>query len=64
MVIDKNGEQCNCGNKGCFETFASIKRFRAKFVKTFNLPEDTTAEEVQQYIRKNIEREDVKSFVD
>ena len=64
MVIDKNGEQCNCGNRGCFETFASIKRFRAKFIKAFNLPDDCIAEEVQQYIRKNIEREDVKAFID
>ena len=64
MIIDKNGEQCNCGNRGCFETFASIKRFRAKFIRTFNLPEDCIAEEVQQYIRKNIERDDVKAFID
>ncbi len=64
MIIDKNGEQCNCGNKGCFETFASIKRFREKAIRKFGLPTDCIAEEVQQYIRKNIEREDVKKFVD
>jgi glucokinase len=64
MIIDKNGERCNCGNRGCFETFASIKRFRERAIKAFALPKDCIAEEVQQYIRKNIEREDVKSFID
>ena len=25
MVIQKNGIQCNCGRKGCFEKYASMK---------------------------------------
>ena len=25
MVINKNGELCNCGNKGCFEVYCSKK---------------------------------------
>ncbi len=24
MVIDANGKKCNCGKRGCFETFASV----------------------------------------
>ena len=28
MVINKNGEQCNCGNKGCFEVYCSKKKFK------------------------------------
>ena len=28
MVIEKNGIQCNCGNKGCFERYASMKVLR------------------------------------
>lgn len=33
MVIDKNGEKCECGKNGCFETFCSIKRFKDKIKK-------------------------------
>lgn len=28
MVIDRNGKQCNCGKKGCFETYCSMKRLK------------------------------------
>lgn len=28
MVIEKNGLNCKCGKKGCFETYCSIKRFK------------------------------------
>ena len=30
MVIQRNGRQCNCGRKGCFETYCSIKRLKNK----------------------------------
>jgi glucokinase len=52
MVIEKdNGETCNCGNKGCFETFASMKRFKKRAIKEFNLPFDIKSEELQHFIR-------------
>ena len=33
MVIDKEGRKCNCGKNGCFETYASMKRFKAEAIK-------------------------------
>lgn len=36
-IIQKDGELCNCGKRGCFETYASIKRFKEKISKEFNL---------------------------
>lgn len=64
MVIDKNGIECNCGNKGCFETFASMKRFKNNAIKELKLPKDVQSEELQEFIRKNIEKEDVHKYVD
>ncbi len=30
MIIEKNGKQCNCGKKGCYEAYASMKAFKTQ----------------------------------
>lgn len=37
IIIQKNGKPCNCGKRGCFETYASLKRFKEKIYSEFNL---------------------------
>ena len=64
VVIEKGGNLCNCGNYGCFETYASMKRFRDKVRKELALPQTMTAKEVQTYIRENAEHKHVKALVD
>ena len=64
MVIDKNGRKCNCGKNGCFETYASMKRFKAEAISRFNMSDNTEAEEVQMYIRENINKKNVKEFIE
>lgn len=63
MIIEKNGRKCNCGKNGCFETYASMKRFKAEAINNFRMDDNTVAEEVQKYIRENIENRNVKAFV-
>lgn len=63
MIIEKNGIQCNCGNKGCFETYASMKRFKANAVKELKLQKNIQSEELQDYIRNNISKSTVKKYV-
>ena len=37
MIINKDGERCNCGRRGCFETYGSMKRLKQKIKEQFNL---------------------------
>ena len=34
MTIEKNGIQCNCGRKGCFEKYASMNSLKEKIAKS------------------------------
>lgn len=64
MIIDKNGTKCNCGNRGCFETFASMKRLKKEVIKRFKLDKNIESEEIQKFIRNNINDDKVKRLVD
>ena len=37
MVIQRDGIQCKCGRKGCFEEYASMRVFRKEIADLFNL---------------------------
>ena len=52
IIIQKNGILCNCGKRGCFETYASMKRFKEKIVKEFNL-NTIDGEEIKKFILQN-----------
>ena len=52
-IIHKNGNLCNCGKRGCFETYASIKRFKEKLSKEFHL-NTIDGEVIRDFLRKNM----------
>lgn len=54
MIIEKDGNECNCGNRGCFETYSSMKRLKNKIITELKLEKETESEEIQQYVRNNI----------
>lgn len=64
MIIVKNGVECKCGKKGCFETYASMKRFKKTAIQKLGLDEETESEKIQEYIRENIDRVDVQELLD
>lgn len=50
MVIEKDGIECTCGKKGCFERYASIKSLKNKVVSALNLEGDISG----RYMRENL----------
>lgn len=57
MVIEKNGLQCNCGKKGCFEKYASMKSFKDNIRKALEFDENFSGKDIFALL-KNIKKED------
>ena len=53
MIIQKDGLECKCGKKGCFEKYASMKAFKTNLRKELNLDEKTRGEELLNILRNN-----------
>lgn len=64
MVIDKNGELCKCGKKGCFETYASMVVLKKKLIKYFGIEKEITGIEVVQLIQENKQNQEVQAILD
>lgn len=47
MCISHNGLECKCGQKGCFEVYASMKNLRKKITEQLQLNKEITGEEIQ-----------------
>lgn len=53
MVIEKQGKQCKCGKKGCFETYASMVALKKKIIEIFSLDVQATGVELLEFIHEN-----------
>ena len=51
MIIEKNGLECNCGKRGCFEKYASMKVFKNNLRKAINLDENVSGKELLAIIK-------------
>ena len=64
MIIEKDGKQCKCGNKGCFETYASMKVLKNNLRQALEIDEATRGEELLQMLREKGNEEPFKTIVD
>lgn len=53
MVIQKDGIECKCGKKGCFEKYASMKAFKDNLRNVLGVDEKTRGQELLDIIRNN-----------
>lgn len=61
-IIQKDGELCSCGKRGCFETYASLKKFKQKISDTFSL-NTLSGEEIRKFIEDNQNNETLKHMI-
>lgn len=62
MIIEKEGLECNCGKKGCFELYGSMKKFKNDLKTSLNLNEFTTSRQLVELLKydKALNRNDEK----
>ena len=56
ISIQKDGLECTCGRKGCFEVYASMKRLREKIAERLNLSEELGGEIIFEFAKRNMEK--------
>lgn len=62
MIIEKDGKQCKCGKKGCFEEYASMRVFRSKIEELFNI-ERVTSYKMFEIIESKEKQEEVQNII-
>lgn len=55
MVINKEGKECTCGKKGCFEAYCSMKTLKQTLIESLNISQNTTGKELREIIMREIE---------
>lgn len=63
MIIQKNGLECKCGKKGCFEKYASMKAFKDNLRKELGLNEKARGQDLLDIIRKNQDNPKIKRVI-
>ena len=63
MIIQRNGLQCKCGKKGCFEKYGSMKAFKDNLRKELGLDEKTRGQELLDIIRKDEQNPKIKKVI-
>ena len=64
MVIAKDGEPCNCGNRGCFETYCSKRKFKANMQKILGINTYIGAKDLIKKINENIQNEQIQVLLE
>ena len=56
IIIEKNGNTCTCGKKGCFETYASMRVLKNEIRRQYNLTEKIHSKELMEILNNGTEK--------
>lgn len=54
IIINSSGDKCHCGNKGCFETYCSMRVFKNQIIQIFNLDKNVAQEDILNILKNEI----------
>lgn len=63
IAIEKDGLECNCGRKGCFEKYASMKTLKDKVKETIG-NENLTSREIKEILEDKKHDEKIEEVID
>lgn len=64
MIIQKDGIECNCGKKGCFEKYASITALKREVKDKYNIKKELTGMELHDFIAINLQDEKMEKIIE
>lgn len=64
MIIRKDGEECNCGNRGCFEAYCSKRKFKEKMQSLLQIDRYVGASELTKIIKENLSNKKVATLLE
>lgn len=66
MIIKKDGLECKCGNKGCFEKYASMQAFKNGIIKLLSLDPKISSEDILKILINKVKEknEEVNKYID
>lgn len=63
IIIQKDGIECNCGKKGCFEKYASITALKREIIKNYSINKELTGKELYNFITEKLQDEKMEKIV-
>ena len=64
MIIQRDGEPCRCGSKGCFENYGSMRRFKNDIRSVLHLSNEIEGEELLNILKNNIDNGEIKKVIE
>lgn len=64
MIICKNGAVCRCGSKGCFDQYASMRRFKTQIKEILDINEEISGEDLLEIVSNNLSNKDILNIID
>lgn len=62
-VINKDGIKCNCGRRGCFEVYSSMRRLKEKIKEEFNL-DTIDGIKIREFMEENNKNKKLNEILD